>query len=518
MNTTLPFDPTDWTTIIPLFERLQEMSISNDNFDDWLEEWNQLDVAVWDAYTQLKHPAYVDMTNTEAERVYQAYVQELYSTYLGLTQNLIKKVISLQPQPPSHEYKQLWRIWQNQTTLYNPESVPIQAEISRLEGRYREIMSGYRSIPGKPLAYWMQRRTELNDLMMELLKQRRLLAQVSGMPNFLTYRWRELNRLDYTIADCQSFHRVIETSVVPLVAEHKLYDTLQQDVPEIDDPETLITGVEHLLYQLDADFGDIFHKIREGYLDIGNRPNKAPAVEAWFFSRTGMPYIHVSSNNVGSVLHESGHAIHFYLSFQAQRSMWNYAGPDEFQEFAAGGMEMLSWDFYNLSDSGLFTATESKAVRRSALQSYITTLSRNVLYDVFEHWVYGEAPENVTPTDFDEKWIELKQRFMPWDDNYKSEEEMTGWQRWAWSLFRMPLSYITYSLAAVGVNQLAQLAETDRAQAIRNYKAALMLGNTQPLTELFRTAGVIFPFTPEIIAGAGQFVLDQLEKLSEISE
>jgi oligoendopeptidase F len=273
-----------------------------------------------------------------------------------------------------------------------------------------------------------------------------------------------------------------------------------------------MAGVARMLYHVDAAFGDVFHAMRDGYLDIGHRPNKTPAVEAWFFPRAGMPYVHVSTNNTGSVLHESGHAIHFYLSFQAQGSMWNFAGLDEFQEFAAVGLEMLAWPYYEQTYSGLFTASESVVARQHALHFYVESLTSLVMHDAFEHWVYGEAKADVTAADFDAKWLELKQRFMPWDDDASTDEAMTGWQRWAWSLFRMPLYLITYPIAVVGVSQLSQLAEIDRGRAIENYKTALVLGNTRPLTELFRIAGVEFPYTLEAIAAAAHFIVDESRK------
>ncbi len=513
MNAKYDFDPTDWSTIKSRYAALETMPVPAGGFMDWLEQWNQLDIDIWDAYTQLKRPAYVDTRNHEAERIYQAYVEELYSTYLGLTQTLRQRALTLQPEPPTPQYAQLWRYWHNQMDLFHADSIPIQAEISRMEGYYREIMTQYEDVPGQPNAYWLERRAELNDLMLDLLKQRRALAQVSGEPNFLAYRWRELNRLDYAIADTQAFHDAVETFVVPLIAEHRLYERLQPTVPEVSDPTALGAGVERILDQLDGTFGDVFRAMQADYLDIGSRPHKVPTLEAWFFPRAGLPYIHVGSNNIGPMMHESGHAIHFYLSFQEQGSMWNYAGPDEFQELIGVGMEHLAWPYYEQAQGGLFTAAESIAARQSALGFYAETLTNYVMQDAFEHWVYGAAPDDVTPADLDAKWLEIKQRFTPWDNQYASEAEaMTGWQRWAWSLFRMPLYIITYPLAVVGVSQLNRLVAADRAGTMENLKSTLVMGNTRPVTELFRAAGITFPYSAEAVAAAAQFIVDEANK------
>lgn len=507
-----PFNPTDWTTVTPLFEALRDAPVSNGAFVQWLEQWNQLDIDVWDAYTYLKRPAYSDTSDQEAERVYQAYVQELFSTYLGHTQALIKKALTIQPEAPSPQYQQLWRRWHNQATLFHADSLPIQAEISRLEGQYREIMR--ECDQDNPLAYWIERRAELNDLMMRLLKQRRALAHVSGAANFLAYRWRELNRLDWSITDCQNFHRAVETSVVPLVAQVR--DRLKESFPEIDDVDALSGGVERILGRIAPTFGEIFHAMRDGYLDIGARPNKTHTVEAWFFPRAAKSHLHVVTTNAGSVLHESGHAMHDTLSFRAHGSMWNLNGPEEFQEFVAVSMDMLAWPYYEQANGGVFTAAESTAAHRNVFGYYLESLTSDVMQDAFEHWVYGDAPEDVTPDDLDAKWLELKRRFLPWDNQYANEtEEMTGWQRWTWSLFRIPLYMIAYPTAIVGTCQFARLVEADRAKAIQDYKTVLAMGNTRPLPALFRVVGLKFPFTAEMVEGAAKFIVEESRRVGE---
>jgi oligoendopeptidase F len=251
--------------------------------------------------------------------------------------------------------------------------------------------------------------------------------------------------------------------------------------------------------------------MRDGYLDLGGRPNKASSNESWFFSQAGIPYIHVASGNAGSIFHESGHGIHDYLSFQAHGALWNFNGPEVFQEFAATSMDMLCWPYYAQAKGGLFSPSETAKAQQNIMQLYLGFCSITcVIEDAFEHWLYGEAPEDVTSADLDAKWLELKARFEPWDDDYPNEDEkMTGWQRNTWSLFRMPFYMTTYSMAMVGTCQLARLAETDRATVIHNYKTALALGNTQPLPELFRVVGLTFPFTEQAVEEAIQFVLNQ---------
>ena len=509
MKQHFPFDPYDWAAITPLYAALIEAPLSGDGFMDWLHAWNRLDISVHDAWTWLKRPAYYDTRDHAAERAYQAFTEQMFSTYLGLTNTLITRALALQGEPPAAEFRQLWRRWHNQRTLFDPASLELQAEISRLEGRYREIMRRYDGTPDAPFAYWTERRTELNDLMLRLLRLRRRLAHTGGMDTFLHYRWRELNRLDYSIEDCQAFHRSVEQVVVPAVLRLRSLTTGEDEIPELSDSAVLAAGIERILRNVDPTFGDLFHRMRDGYVDLGYRQGKAGASEAWFFPGTGMPYLHVASTSPPNVLHESGHGLHEYLSFQAQRYLWNVSGPEEFQEFAAIGLDMLCWPYYEQSRGGLYTASETAAARRGVLRFYLEEMANSVLQDAYEHWIYGEAPEDVTPADLDSKWFELRQRFMPWNTFASDEEAATGWQRWKWSLFRIPLYMITYPTAIVATCQLARLAETDRTSAVHGYTSALRLGNTRPLPELFRVAGVTFPFTSEAVTEAVDFVFNQ---------
>ena len=371
-----PFDLYDWATITPLFEALLKSSVPQGGFADWLAQWNDLDIAVYDAWTDLKRRSYSNTTDVAAEHAYQVYTREIFSTYLGLTNALATRALAFQPEPPKHSDRQLWRRWRNQTALFNPESLVLQAEISERESGYRELTRHIEQLSGgDAVASWMERRMELNELMLRLLKLQQELARISGFPTFLAYRWRELNRLDFSIEECQTFHRIVEQVVVPLVTQLRAADGHVAEWPTVNDTTLLGDGVERILSNVDTAFGSIFHTMRPDYLGLGARPGKAVTSEQWFFPHVGMPYLHVASANPATLLHESGHAIHAYLSFQIQRLLWNFSAPEEFQEFVAIGMDMLCWPYYEQSQGGFSTETESAAARQRVLQYYLEAVA-----------------------------------------------------------------------------------------------------------------------------------------------
>ncbi|HYN89724.1 MAG TPA: hypothetical protein VER55_14415 [Ardenticatenaceae bacterium] len=80
MRSSYPFDPDDWATITPLYVALSEALLSHVGFMEWLTRWNELDIAVYDAWTHLKRRAYYDTSDLAAERAYQLFTQEVFST------------------------------------------------------------------------------------------------------------------------------------------------------------------------------------------------------------------------------------------------------------------------------------------------------------------------------------------------------------------------------------------------------------------------------------------------------
>ena len=464
----------------------------------------------------IKLRSYTNTNDPTDEQAYSNFSREYFSTYQGLNLKLATRALTLYPDPPVPLYSQIWRRWKNQIELFTPDNFAIQAKISDLENGYRQLTRQIEQLPGNPISNWMEHRGEIDHMMMELLKLRRQLASASGLPTYLDYRWRELNRFDYSIGDYQTFHRQVELLIVPVVKKLRADKTQWPYPPEISNTTLLMDGIERILNQVDKAFSDLFHEMRSGYIDLGSRPGKAYTNEQWFFPQTGMPYLHIASNDPGALFHECGHAAHEYLSFKKLHSLWTFSGPEEFQEFVAMSMDMLCWP-YEIEYSGFYTADDWKAIQHSTLHLYLDLLTNCVMEDAFQHWIYGKAPEDITPADLDQKWLELKQRYFPWEIAHLSEEEAkTGWQRGNWSLFRIPLYAIAYAIAVVGACQLGKLAEINRETVIINYKAALMLGFTQTLPDLFHVAGVKFPFTPQMVEETLQFILDHLTKITKV--
>jgi oligoendopeptidase F len=114
--------------------------------------------------------------------------------------------------------------------------------------------------------------------------------------------------------------------------------------------------------------------------------------------------------------------------------------------------------------------------------------------DAFQHWVYSNPTRSIDPAACDAEWDQLWRRFIPGVDwSGLDAARMTGWHR-KLHIFEIPFYYVDYGLAQVGAVQVWRNALQDQAGAVSQYKAALALGGTRTLPELFAAAGARFAF------------------------
>ena len=91
------------------------------------------------------------------------------------------------------------------------------------------------------------------------------------------------------------------------------------------------------------------------------------------------------------------------------------------------------------------------------------------------------------------------------------------WRRIEWQrqlhLFHAPFYYVEYGIAQLGALQLWMKARENPRQALANYRAALALGGTRPLPELFAAAGIRFDFSERTLGPLMNAVREELAQL-----
>jgi oligoendopeptidase F len=547
MNTLNNIDPYDWSTIAPFYETLQAQDLTSEGTHDWLLQWSDLERVIGEAGSVAARAMSEDTADEAAKARYLQYIQEIDPQMEIAGQVLKTKLLGLADYTPAIDEEQLLLRIRSEAQLFREANVPLHAEIATVVTDYDEIAGAMTvTLDGEEQTLqqaeqrlldpdrtareaswratqtrWLQDRPTLDALYLRLREMRQRLAQNAGMPDYRAYRWQELQRFDYTPDESLAFGRAIETHVVPLATQrrekhrrHQGLDTLRPWDLSVDPlsrpplrpfqkPDQLEELTARIFDQIDPELGSDFGRVRDGFLDLGSRRNKAPGGYCSFFPKTGLPYIFMNAvgthDDVQTLLHEGGHAFHAIASNEHQSLIWNIGAPSEFAEVASMGMEMLALPYLAASRGGFYTPEDAARAQEEHLERIIQFFPYMAVVDGFQHWVYAEAGPDMTAADMDRQWAILWDRFLPgldWD-GFEAEKE-TGWHR-KLHIFQYPFYYVEYGLAQLGALQVWRNAMTDQAAALGAYRSALALGNTRSLPELFEAAGAHLAFDADTV-------------------
>ena len=471
-------DPQDWDTVAPHFAALANEDLTANGVGDWLGRWSDLERLLGEAGARASRAKSEDTTDADAEAAYLHYVQVIVPQWTVAAQALKTKLLSVPGYEPLPEHRQFLRRLRNDADLFREENVPLQAQLQTLANEYDKLIGvmsvtldgeemtlpqaelvlldtdrgrrerAWRAIQDR----WLESREVLDTLYLKMLPLRRQLAQNAGLPDYRAYVWRSLRRFDYTPEDSLAFGRAIESEVVPLA--QRLSETRRQKLgvetlrpwdreadPEGRPPlrpfegvDDLISGTARIFANVDPALGADFEKFRSGFLDLDSRKGKAPGGYCMFFPQTGLPYVFMNAvgteTDVRVLLHEGGHAFHGLASNAAQPLTWNRGAPMEFNEVASMAMELLALPYLERDKGGFYDAEEAKRAREEQFERIVLFLPYMAVVDGFQHWVYAEAPQDVSAADLDAKWGELWTRFMGDTDWSGLEaERVSGWHR-----------------------------------------------------------------------------------------
>lgn len=229
---------------------------------------------------------------------------------------------------------------------------------------------------------------------------------------------------------------------------------------------------------------------------------------------TGTPFIFMNAtnsvNDIRTLMHESGHAIHSLLSnhypLVAAKKL-----PAEIAELAAMTMELLTLDAWKhyFSDEAAF-----RRAKLFQLENMLRVLPWIAAIDQFQHWIYtnyGHSQEARR-----QKWLQILQRFTPASVKLEGLESYTEylWHKQL-HIFEVPFYYIEYGIAQLGAIGIWQRYRADASSALEGYMDALKLGYTQPVRTVYQTAGVPFDFSRERVQQLGDFVQSEIERVME---
>ena len=552
-----------WRDLESRYVELQARPVTPDSVYAFLLDWSELLKTVAETGTFLQLATDLDTTDQGAQEQLSHFHQVTQPAVTIADAALRRKVLAVQkPNVPAEAIIVLQRM-ETDERAYREENVPIEAEeadliteYSRLTGSQlveyegqeltvpevqRNLQEPDRDVRENSWRAWQKAKLELapqlDELFLKLLSVRRTLARNGGYDSFRDLIWLKYHRYDYSPEDCYEFHRNIRLEVVPLATElleqHRknlavdtllpwdFYWRLQVDphgrppLRPFETVEELEEGGQRVFTALDPELGRQFGEFRNGFCDLGSRPNKMSHAYCTSFPRREMPF--VLENVVGSehdvqvTLHEFGHAFHGYASMKSQPLIWNHFSATEFVEVPSQSMEVIALPYLNAEKGGFYSSEELTRVRRMQVSQVVHLLTWIGFMDSFQHWIYQEAPPDVTIEQMDAKAAELIGRFMP-QTNWGAFPKELG-KSWHYHhIFNSPFYYIEYGLSWLGALQLWQRSLLEPEQTLHRYRSALTLGNSRSVPELFEAAGVKFAFDRATLREMMSFLRDELRR------
>jgi oligoendopeptidase F len=208
------------------------------------------------------------------------------------------------------------------------------------------------------------------------------------------------------------------------------------------------------------------------------------------------------------MVHEGGHAIHSFLCKDLELVDFK-SPPSEIAELASMSMELISMEHWHVFFED---KEELKRAKRQQLESVMDALPWIAAVDKFQHWIYLN-PEHTVAQRY-ESWSTIMNDFGSDVINYQGLEANLK-RRWQIQLhlFEVPFYYIEYGFAQLGAIAMWRNYKTNAKRTIDQYKAALGLGYTKPIPQVYEAAGIKFDFSPAYVKELMDFVKKEYDEI-----
>lgn len=554
------FTVSNWESLEPYFTELVQRPIDSvQDLDRWLHDLSELEALISEDACWRQIRMTCDTENKELEESFNYFMLEIQPRIQPFADRLNRKLVESPyvAQLDQAKYFTYLRNVRKSIDLFREANIPLQAELN-VEAQRFGMIAGKMTVDVNGQEYTLQQAAKfledpnrslreevfrkiaerrlqdkdaLNEVFNSLLSKRNQVALNAGFDNYRDFRFIELGRFDYSKEQCFQFHEAVKLHVMPLV--NQLYAAKRQklglDVLRPWDVEAEPEGIKPLhpfengqelidktiacFDKLKPFFGDCLRKMQQlGHLDLESRKGKAPGGYNCPLAESGAPFIFMNAagqlDDVTTMVHEGGHAIHSFLAHQLELNGFKEY-PTEIAEVASMSMELFSmnqWDVFFDNKEELKRAKEQQLERVITIFPWIATI------DKFQHWIYENPAHTVEQRTA--KWMEILQEFTSPEIDFSG---LDAYRQYSWQrqlhLFEVPFYYIEYGIAQLGAIGLWQQYKQNPAKAVDNYLTALSLGGTRTLPELFEAAGLRFDFSPAHISGLMQFVKQELDAL-----
>lgn len=550
-----------WENLQPITAELLERPIQNvAELEKWLKDKSELEAALEEDFAWRYIRMSCDTANEELVKSFQYFATEIEPHISPIANLLNQKLVASAyiDELDQDKYFVYLRAVKKALEIYREENVPLFTTLQVTQQKY-QATTGAMSVVINDQEYTLEQASnfikdinrELRQTAWQTIQQRRLVdkdnlnvifdelitlrhqvALNAGFENYRDYMFQALGRFDYSPIDCYAFHDAIEQQIVPLLKEQAAsrrdalaLDTLKPWDMEVNtsgkpalkpfkNGEELIDKTTLAFSALAPELGRMLEIMKANQLfDVESRKGKAPGGYNYPLAETGAPFIFMNSagsfRDLTTMVHEGGHAIHTFLTADLELNDFKHC-PSEVAELASMSMELISmdkWAIYFDNPEELIRA------KKEQLVDVLKTLPWVAVIDKFQHWIYTNPGHN--PADREEAFKQIYTAFGAGFSDWTDLDQEFGnvWQKQL-HLFEVPFYYIEYGIAQLGAIAIWKNYRENPEKALQQYLAALALGYTKPMKEIYETAGIKFDFSSGYIAELAAFVREELEKLN----
>lgn len=357
---------------------------------------------------------------------------------------------------------------------------------------------------------------KFDDIFNNLVKLRNEMALKLGYRNFVELGYSLLNRTDYDAEMIKDFGENIHKYFLPLRNKLKERKRIRLGLDEVNfydntiyfksgnakpkgNSKWILNNAKKMFGELSDDTKKFFKFMMENQLlDLEIRDGKSGGGYSTFISNYKSPFIFANmngtENDVGVLIHESGHAFQSFSS--KDYYLPEYINPTmEVCEIHSIGMEFFTYPWMELffkEDSGKFIFTH--------LSNNVGLLSFEVMVDIFQIWVY-ENP-SATDSERNSKWKELRDKYL-FNTGYEEFPFLNEGNDWkdVFHIFVCPFYYIDYALAGICAMQFWSKAikNNNYPEAWSDYLKLCKLGGSKSFLKLIKEANLESPFDERVI-------------------
>jgi len=560
VRTYLPKDwkVSTWSELKPFYEELLSRPLDTiDQLEKWLKDRSELESVLEEDMGWRYVRMTCDTQNKELADHFNVFVAEIQPEIAPYSNDLNIKLINhplkdaLKKDPG---FLNIIRSIESEIELFREENISLMSELEQEAHEFGTINAAMTvTVDGKELTLQqasdflqsndrtkreevyrqiaqrrIQDKDQLNTLYSNLVVKRHQVAKNAGFDNYRDYMFKAMGRFDYTVKDVFSFHDAIKKHVVPLLnklAEErkealKLTNLRPWDqqvnyfgstpLKPFSDGDELLAKTVQCFNKINPALGGCLETMKEmKHLDLISRIGKAPGGYNYPLDETGVPFIFMNAStslrDLVTLVHEGGHAYHSFLVSSQPLQFFKHPS-SEVAELASMSMELFSMEHWNLYFE---SANDLKRAKREHLEGILSTLPWVAIIDKFQHWVYENPNHSVEERE--KAWLEISGEFSTNQTDWTGLEEF---RKYTWQkqlhLYEVPFYYIEYGMAQLGAVALWKNFKQDSSKTFKEYTAALALGYSRTIPQIYQEAGIAFDFSEKNVEELMAFVWKEI--------